>query len=158
MLRLYGKISLTVLAWVQAEWSSLQHSSVLADVPDVEVYKDRDGGEPSNSQPGQHEDVCQHDELQGKQHGLPLCHVTFVTFGRKFKYVFQFSTFCLTSITAACVAGYNKNTVGVGGSIWTAVTHLGPFGLRSTPSLPHLQYFSNESQFIRVFRHKISHR
>lgn len=43
------KLSLTVLAWVQAERSSLQHSSVLANVPDVKVYKDRDGGKTSNS-------------------------------------------------------------------------------------------------------------
>lgn len=59
-------IGLTVLAWVQTKRSSLQHSSILADVPDVEVYKDRDGGKTSNSKPSQHEDVCQHDELQGK--------------------------------------------------------------------------------------------
>lgn len=63
---------LTILAWVQAERGSLQHCGVLADVPDVEVYKDRDRGEGGHSEPSQHEDVCQHDKLQGKtkEHGL----------------------------------------------------------------------------------------
>lgn len=62
---------LTVLAWVQAERGSLQHCGVLADVPDVEVYEDWDGGEGSHSEPSQHEDVCQHDKLRGqtKEHG-----------------------------------------------------------------------------------------
>lgn len=60
------KLSLTVLAWVQAERGSLQHSGILANVPDVKVNKDRNGGETSNSEPSQHEDVCQHDELQEK--------------------------------------------------------------------------------------------
>lgn len=60
------KLSLTVLAWVQAERGSLQHGSILANVPDVKVNKDWDGGETSNSEPSQHEDVCQHDELQEK--------------------------------------------------------------------------------------------
>lgn len=73
------KISLTILAWVQAKRSSLQHSSILANVPDVKVYKDRDGGKTSNSEPSQHEDVCQHDELQEK-HRLHLWYITFVTF------------------------------------------------------------------------------
>lgn len=63
---------LTILAWVQAERGSLQHCGVLADVPDVEVYKNRDRGEGGHSEPSQHEDVCQHDKLQGKikEHGL----------------------------------------------------------------------------------------
>lgn len=57
---------LTILAWVQAECGPLQHGSILANIPDVEVYKDWEGGESSHSEPGQHEDVCQHDELQGQ--------------------------------------------------------------------------------------------
>lgn len=56
---------LTILAWVQAECGSLQHSSILADIPDVEIYEDWEGGESSHSEPSQHEDVRQHDELQG---------------------------------------------------------------------------------------------
>lgn len=71
------KLSLTVLAWVQAERGSLQHSSILANVPDVKVNKDRDGGESSNSEPSQHEDVCQHDELQEKDR-LHLWRIIFM--------------------------------------------------------------------------------
>lgn len=71
------KLSLTVLAWVQAERGSLQHSSILANVPDVKVNKDRDGGETSNSEPSQHEDVCQHDELQEKDR-LHLWRIIFM--------------------------------------------------------------------------------
>lgn len=59
-------IVLTILAWVQAERGPLQHSGILADVPDVEVYEDWEGGEGSHSEPSQHEDVCQHDELRGQ--------------------------------------------------------------------------------------------
>lgn len=73
------QLSLTVLAWVQAQRGSLQHSSVLANVPDVKVYEDWDGGKTSNSEPSQHEDVCQHDELQEKDR-LHLYDITFVTF------------------------------------------------------------------------------
>lgn len=57
---------LTILAWVQAERGSFQHSGVLADVPDVKVYKYRDRGEGGHSEPSQHENVCQHDKLQRK--------------------------------------------------------------------------------------------
>lgn len=55
---------LTILAWVQAERGPVQHCSVLANIPDVEVYEDGQGGESRHSEPGQHEDVRQHDELQ----------------------------------------------------------------------------------------------
>lgn len=55
---------LTILAWVQAECSTVQHGSVLADIPDVEIYKDWKGSKSSHSEPSQHEDVCQHDELK----------------------------------------------------------------------------------------------
>lgn len=57
---------LTILAWVQAEGGSFQHCGILADVPDVKVYKDWDRGEGGHSKPSQHENVCQHDKLQGK--------------------------------------------------------------------------------------------
>lgn len=58
---------LTILAWVQAERGPVQHCSVLANIPDVEVDEDRQGGESRHSEPGQHEDVRQHDELQEQQ-------------------------------------------------------------------------------------------
>ncbi len=58
-----GVSILTILAWVQAECGPLQHGSILADIPDVEIYKDWEGGKSSHSEPSQHEDVCQHDEL-----------------------------------------------------------------------------------------------
>lgn len=58
---------LTILAWVQAERGPVQHCSVLANIPDVEVYEDGQGGESRHSEPGQHEDVRQHDELQEQQ-------------------------------------------------------------------------------------------
>lgn len=61
---------LTVLARVQAERGALQRGAVLAEVPDVEVDEDGQGGEGSHSQPGQHEDVRQHDELQGNNSSL----------------------------------------------------------------------------------------
>lgn len=54
----------TVLTRVEAQRSPLQQSVVLANIPDVEIYKDRNGGESCHSQPGQHEDVSQHDELK----------------------------------------------------------------------------------------------
>ena len=61
---------LTILAWVQAERGPVQHCSILANIPDVEVYEDRQGGEGRHSKPGQHEDVCQHDELQEQQRNI----------------------------------------------------------------------------------------
>lgn len=54
----------TVLAWVQAECGVLHCGSILADVPDVKVDKDRDRSECCHSKPSQHEDVRQHDELK----------------------------------------------------------------------------------------------
>lgn len=60
-------IAITILPWVQAEWSSFQHSNILTDIPDVEIYKDGEGGKSSHSKPSQHEDVCQHDELKEEQ-------------------------------------------------------------------------------------------
>lgn len=71
---------LTVLAWIQAERGPLQHGSVLANIPDVEIYEDREGGESRHSEPSQHEDVCQHDELKEQQrttdHIKVLCQLT----------------------------------------------------------------------------------
>lgn len=65
---------LTILAWVKAQAGSLQDSSILANIPDVEVYENWDGGKCSHSKPSQHEDVCQHDELKvgngTDEHGL----------------------------------------------------------------------------------------
>ena len=61
------KVFLTILTWVPAECGPLQHSGILADVPDVKVYKDWEGCESSHPEPSQHEDVCQHDELQKHQ-------------------------------------------------------------------------------------------
>lgn len=58
---------LTILAWVQAECGPLQYGGILANIPDVEINKDGEGGESSHSEPSQHEDVCQHDELQQQQ-------------------------------------------------------------------------------------------
>lgn len=55
---------LTILSWVQAERSSLQHCSILANIPNVEIYKHWEGGERCHTKPSQHEDVCQHDELK----------------------------------------------------------------------------------------------
>lgn len=56
----------TELARVQTQILSLQHSAVLANSPDVEVDKDGQSGEGRHSEPGQHKDIRQHDEL-GKQ-------------------------------------------------------------------------------------------
>lgn len=39
----------------------------MANVPDVEVYEDGEGGESGHSEPSQHEDVSQHDELKEQQ-------------------------------------------------------------------------------------------
>lgn len=127
-------IGLTVLAWIQTKRSSLQHSCILADVPDVKVYKDRDGGKTSNSEPSQHEDVCQHDELQEK-HRLHLWYITFVNLWRKLMWIIPFAPFLFISTlimySFACVLGYNKNTVGLGGSILAVVTNPWPFVLLS---------------------------
>lgn len=57
---------LTILAWVKAQGGSLQDSSILANIPDVEIYENWNGGKCSHSKPSQHEDVCQHDELKGE--------------------------------------------------------------------------------------------
>lgn len=54
----------TKLAWVQAQSSLLQHSSVFADGADVKIHKNGQSSEGCDSQPGQHKYVCQHDELQ----------------------------------------------------------------------------------------------
>lgn len=99
------RIRLTILAWVQAKRSSLQHSGILANVPDVKVYKDWDGGETSNSEPSKHEDVCQHDELQGKER-LHLLHFE--------RHSYELAPFIMvhfnySNCNNAFAAGYNKN-------------------------------------------------
>lgn len=55
---------LTVLPWIQAQVRPIQDCCVLANIPDVEVKKDWDGGESCDPEPSQHEDVGQHDELK----------------------------------------------------------------------------------------------
>lgn len=55
---------LTILAWIQAQLRPIQNRRILANIPDVEVQKDWDGGESCDSKPSQHEDVGQHDELK----------------------------------------------------------------------------------------------
>lgn len=55
---------LTILAWVQAERGSIQHSGILANIPDVEIEENWDGSKGGHSEPSQHEDVSQHDELK----------------------------------------------------------------------------------------------
>lgn len=56
--------ALTKLAQVQAEVGALHHSGVLTDGPDVEVHEDGQRGEGCHTQPGQEEDIGQHNELQ----------------------------------------------------------------------------------------------
>lgn len=68
------KCFLTILAGVQAECGPLQHSDILANVPDVEIYKDWERGKSCHSQPRQHEDVCQHDELK-KAEKVTITHL-----------------------------------------------------------------------------------
>lgn len=64
--RVKKKGIITILTRVEAQRGPLQDSRVLANIPDVEVYKDGYGGERCHSEPGQHEDVSQHDELKNK--------------------------------------------------------------------------------------------
>lgn len=68
----------TVLARVQAERGALQHGGILANVPDVEVDKDGQGGKHRHTQPGQHEDVRQHDELKQDISLMPNQYVHFL--------------------------------------------------------------------------------
>ncbi len=56
----------TKLARVKTQTCSLQNGRVLANGPDVEIHEDRQRGECCHTQPSQHEDVRQHDELENK--------------------------------------------------------------------------------------------
>ena len=53
----------TKLTQVQAEVGALHEGGVSADSPQVEVHVHGQGSEGRHPQPGQHEQVCQHDEL-----------------------------------------------------------------------------------------------
>lgn len=57
----------TELTKVQAEIRSLHQGGVSADGPQVEVHVNWQRGERRDSQPGQHEKVCQHNKLQQRR-------------------------------------------------------------------------------------------
>lgn len=61
------KDPLTKLTKVQAEIRPLHQGGVSADGPQVEVHVNWQGGERRHSQPGQHEQVRQHDKLQHRK-------------------------------------------------------------------------------------------